>query len=812
MALPKALAAPLLFLLSACLSLAAGLPPAPSPYVMDAIVSRQGDVWIATEGKGLWRLPAGGAAWQREQAPQELAGTSNYYALAEDGSGRIWAGTDNCGFLVHDGKQWARFAREEGMPGERVFSIDASSSAVAVATNGGIAVFGKDGWQVWGRGEGLPDDAAAALAFDAHGRLWAAFSCGGAGVLQHSGKWQLWQAPWYEPGTTARQPFTATGKGLPGNLANALAVDGDVAYYGCTSGLAAKAGNANWSYWRGRDCKEKNARLYQCPLPPGLTDAQQQGCLAEDYVTALLPDGEFLWVGYREKGVQKLRKKDMQPVGDPAVSAFNSAKDARSLWVRRLLKLPNGDLLAATNGGGLRHVAKLAPSAPPALAPLPAPAPAVFTEADLGELHHRLVSGHGEAPRAFFWYDDWRTRGSTRGNWCQRYGTHSAMLCAAASPQNVYLQFSQSNAPGTSISGAMGPHHKKGDALRHWVQAYNDADNPNVLWNPDAGTRTEAEWDDHGEEYPAAMDGPDVWAKVVVPEGSWLLSLYFYNPNGHTRRNGYRDFLVELRCQPGDPGPDDAALPENALSLPVLERTRVYDFAGSGCWKHFILSRPGAYLVRVCRNGSLNAILNGVFLSNRLRSESEERFFRDLAIPEGRKNFQFISAGMVPPNALRLWGSAFFPEKNAGFRLARRCSLVSWYAMQVNASVPRVLTERLRSLLPLWTPKDEADYVKELQVAWRRVQFNYPHARSSFWRPYSPGVVPLTLEELRFAQSQNIDWHEYAPGAAKPPSVPLEELRRMMKNPPSPPPPVDDDILVDDDSDGDIFADDSSDL
>ena len=342
-----------LLLVSASAALhAAEIPASPSPFVMDALCARDGSLWIATEGKGLWMLPPGGAAWQQMTACDSALPTQNYYALAQDAAGRIWAGSDNRGLGVWNGKVWKAYSRMEGMPGERVFSIAVSGNAVAAATNGGVALYreGEAGpWQFFNRAEGMADDACASLCFGEKGVLWAAYSCGGAGYLPAgAAEWKNVSAPW-DFGGGARQPYAPEGKGLPGNLGNAiLAAPGGSVFYACTCGLAsAKRGGKDWSFLRGADSKAKNEGLYKPQIPAGQEEAAKKpGSLPEDYVTALYLDGDSLWLGFREKGVQRLRLRDMAPVDDKDAETFNADKDARHRWVRKFVRLSDGSLLS----------------------------------------------------------------------------------------------------------------------------------------------------------------------------------------------------------------------------------------------------------------------------------------------------------------------------------------------------------------------------------------------------------------------------------------------------------------------------------
>ena len=755
-------------------------------------------IYIGTETSGVFQFDPTGNVWHSvkeidfgalsgdsflcsHEDLNEVKTPAHVYAVAQDCSGNVWAGSAHSGVCIVSGAQSLHLTPQNGLSGERVFDIATSPQCTAVATNGGIDIYHheKQCWYSYSRAEGLPDDAAAALTYDDKGQLWVAFSCGGVGMLPKiSGKWQFWAAPWYVAGTSARHPFTASGTGLPGNLGTAIAAHEDMVYYGCSSGLAYKKGNGQWHYIRGRNCADKNKGLFQTPLPKHLSQEKQQGVLAEDYVTAIFPDGEFIWVGFRQKGVQKLRSDTMQPVDDAVVKQFNKG-ERRSLWVRSFLKCKDGRLFASTYGGGLRFIAQLSPDMQTVkMRDLSFPlAPREPSEEGLASLCRRLDAANEES-EAVYLYDDWLTR----GDWCHRYGNHTAVLCAAAAPSNVMVNFDTVREKKVSVRSAIGWHHRKGDALRHWLDSHNDAANPNVLWNPEAAIRTEAEWDDHGEEYPQTADGPDIWLSVDVPHGKWMLSLYFYSPNGRKARNGYRDYLVEIRKLKQKDHKDrmEEILTPKVYSLPVMARTRVFDFAGSGCWKHFALSQPGSYLVRVCRNGSFNTILNGVFVSDLSKSPDKLHSERNLAIPLPPAPLKNTTTSGLPALPLRLWGVAH-KKLLTNPALARRGLAYAYRSFSSAASVPPYLLERWRFLMRWFTPDEVAAYHDSLLKSWYSVQATYPYARSSQWRPHSPRVVPLSPAELRYAESLHIDWKQYLPHMQNKAQPSLKELRRQFK-------------------------------
>ena len=755
------------------------LPLAPDPYLTAALATADGSVWIATEGKGIYRC-TDGKTWQPMHTKPGYPPTLNAYALAQDGTGAVWVGTDNRGIAVWNGTNWKHIAREHGLAGERIYSIAAHRSQIAVATSGGISLYKNRTWNHHTRADGMADDIASSLSFDAQGNLWAAYACGGIGVLPASGTpvWKNMQAAWtHSPRQTIRQPLTATGTGLPSNLGNAIAAYGPYTYCATTCGIA-RGNGKTWHYRRGRDYEAKNkGSLPPATPPPGTTAPPREQLLLEDYATALYPCEQGLWAGYREQGVQlldpdTLAPKPTQP-GD-----FNKAKDPRAKWVRQFVRLPGGALYAATYGGGIRKIADLPALPAPALTKKQHPAhpylPSIPTEKEIAGMLAKLEKGKPAEDPAFYWHEDWLTR----GNWCDRYGLSAAILCAAAAPENVDIRF-DNTIPPTWITGMIGPQRKKGDYLRHWLHTGHDHANPNVLWNPEAGTRTEAEWDDHGEEYPMSQDGPDVWARISIPEGTHLLSLYFYNPNGHVRRSGYRDYLIELRT--GQPNLAQENIPRLIEQSPVLARTRIFDFAGSGGWKNFIVRGPHTCYLRICRNNSFNTILNGVFLSSMDTPPGTLPFPSAYAMPEKPELPPVhLSAGSrFPDTAMRLWNKTRRPELLApGHRSMARLYALACYRFMGSRSSPALAASWQRALA-LWTPESEKTYNDQINAAWAEIQENHPYARSRQWRPYSPGTVPLSLEQLRYAQRQGIDWKQYRPTFKGTPAPTLEQLKQQ---------------------------------
>lgn len=77
-----------------------------------------------------------------------------------------------------------------------------------------------------------------------------------------------------------------------------------------------------------------------------------------------------------------------------------------------------------------------------------------------------------------------------------------------------------------------------------------------------------------------------------------------------------------------------------------------------------------------------------------------------------------------------------------------------------------------------WTPQEAQKYEEAVLHEWSYIQSLYPYARSSEWRPYSPGVVPLSLKELQYAEAHDIPWEAYRKDSKEKPAITLDELKK----------------------------------
>ncbi|WP_302014611.1 hypothetical protein, partial [uncultured Akkermansia sp.] len=418
------------------------LPACPAPFLMDAVTDTHGNIWVAAEDGGVWKLEAG--KWHAMHREPGFPPTMNCYAVAEDLQGRIWVGTDNQGIAVWNGESWKAYDQLSGLLGERVFAIGVSpvSGLVALATSGGLSLYDPVGktWKSITRAEGLLEDQIEALAFTPKEDLHVAYQCGGVSCASRKDGYRNWrhsQARWYwDRGQRMRQPAERCGTFLPSNLCNAIAVqDERTVWIGTNAGLV-RGTNGKYLFTRGKDFQEKNKGLFggmpkdYRPVESMVIDPVPD-LLPEDYVTALFPSSEGVWVGFRQQGAALLDDRTMKL----KKRVLHTHPNVRARWVRAFVALPDGRLFAATNGGGLLPVGTVgkkqsAGTAVAAGKEHPEPMPyADGNECRRLEQQFRQPDSSVPAPVAYF-HEDW----STQGDWCERYGINYAMLCAMNAP------------------------------------------------------------------------------------------------------------------------------------------------------------------------------------------------------------------------------------------------------------------------------------------------------------------------------------------------------------------------------------------
>lgn len=794
------------------------LPECPYAFVTAAVCSRDGSLWVATEGGGLLKLPQGGIRWEKQKG-NGLPDTVNFLCVAEDRQGRIWAGTDNRGVAVWNGKNWVQYHQSNALLGERVASLAVSpvNGDVAIATSGGLTIYSPatETWQDFTRAEGLPEDQVVSVSFNEKGGLWAAFLTSGIGYASsHAryGDWKLVQTKWYwDEKQRIRQPVDARGKGLPSNLNNAICAAKGGVWVGTVSGLGYGRSASDWKFLRGRDYEKKNGGLwtdrgYRTQKPRKAVSVTDRSLLPEDYITCFHPAPGGMWVGFRESGVCFVRDSSLL-IREVDLGLTGGEKNM--VHATCFVALPNGSLYVGTYGHGLIPVERTAirsPLASGASLPPAHPRPPVISQE--WEINPLLANkGQRTDQKDFiscYWYEDW----ATQGDWCERYGRSYAMLCAMDSAMgDVENTFEQ----GYGCVPWKGPHVKSGDArLKYSVIWSNEPEMRSILYCPESTTRTFALWDDDGENYPRYFDGPDLGAFVEVPEGRHELSLYFYDPRSVVEReygNGFRDYIIEVRKFSLN-FQDDVVMGrmpqeetwfkeylikevENIMELPVLARSRVKSFAGGGVYKNFILNGQGCYYVRIVRNYSTSATLNGIFLSSLDETKAaRERYWstRQTSFWYGDKTpappaLEVKDLKLLPGNLLASWGNSQNMEEQKLPEIfnSRKQGIYAYRRLLTLPGLEK-LKANWRWRLKIWDPGDKEFFLQQMDEAWRGLQDLYPIYRSSEWAGYAPEkTIPFSVAEVKKMHEKNIDWKQYLPNSPAKPERTVEEMKEWLK-------------------------------
>ena len=218
--------------------------------------------------------------------------------------------------------------------------------------------------------------------------------------------------------------------------------------------------------------------------------------------------------------------------------------------------------------------------------------------------------------------DDWTTQGA----WLGRYGKYWGVLFGSILHDDYQWGsgYGEDADKKPSYWIQIGQNHRPGDKVRRWMhwratsrQSSLEIPYPDFRARVARGAtnslndRRQTEADDHGETYPATLDGPDVYASVQVPGGQYVLSLYNTNKDGESIENRNRDYLISVRGQPYVKGRIDEI--EDFDKWPESARARIRDFRG-GVWKKFLVKGPCYLTVKVDRSYSHNVILAAAML------------------------------------------------------------------------------------------------------------------------------------------------------------------------------------------------------
>ena len=221
-----------------------------------------------------------------------------------------------------------------------------------------------------------------------------------------------------------------------------------------------------------------------------------------------------------------------------------------------------------------------------------------------------LAGSQAKPPLAVVLPDD----SHTRGDWTGLYGTHAYILCGMRGRHSLQ------GGKGWPIWFTVATGDPK-EKARGWWSSAPAAGDRSVLLEPDGTTRTQAVFDDHGEVRPLGK-GPGFRLRLRVPEGRFLLSLYFFEVDWIQ----YRGYSIRVL--------DDSADGASESAKPLLVETRVEDFL-RGKYKRFAVLGPQKLLIAIDREMSPNAVLSGIFL-DRLVSPDLALLDKTMAIRDSR--------------------------------------------------------------------------------------------------------------------------------------------------------------------------------
>ncbi len=149
-----------------------------------AIMDRSGDIWLATEDRGLVRLnvESGQVMGMEHQMPE-----TRFLSLALDSRGVLWAGSDGGGLVrinqSNSGQEGGVdvLTTADGLPGNKVRAVYPDpSGGVWIGVDGGAALVRNGEVRALGRSNGLPATDVYALLRDREGAMW--FGTWGGGV------------------------------------------------------------------------------------------------------------------------------------------------------------------------------------------------------------------------------------------------------------------------------------------------------------------------------------------------------------------------------------------------------------------------------------------------------------------------------------------------------------------------------------------------------------------------------------------------------------------------------------------------------
>jgi signal transduction histidine kinase/ligand-binding sensor domain-containing protein len=306
-----------------------------------------GTLWAGSYGGGLVRYLAGEfTAFGTEAGLPTLL----VRALAKSADGKLWVGTEDAGVLLFDGERVVqRLGKAEGLPSNfvRALLISRSGDLWLGTDTGGLSRFKEGRLTSWTVAEGLAGQTVTDLLEDRNGALWIATTRG----LQRLDEDRLIT---YGPAQGLTSDYIySLGEDSDGNLWVGTGGDGLVRYAGGTfSSLGVEDGLPSAFVWDIAEDREGNlwiateAGLARLQAGPFVMWGRKQGLLDDQVRGVVQTRDDSILVG-TPHGLARLS-------GDAIVQPTHPGLADAYIW--SLLETRDGDTWVSIDGVGLARI------------------------------------------------------------------------------------------------------------------------------------------------------------------------------------------------------------------------------------------------------------------------------------------------------------------------------------------------------------------------------------------------------------------------------------------------------------------------
>jgi PAS domain S-box-containing protein len=148
--------------------------PSPGYYITTLHAARDGSLWIATLGSGVYRFANG------RYEKHEPLGATEIFAIIEDRSGALWMGGRGSGLLRLTDGRWTRYDVRDGLADNTIHALcEDASGALWIGTARGLSRLQGDRFNTFTQRDGLTHDTVTALHQDEDDNLWIGTQAGG---------------------------------------------------------------------------------------------------------------------------------------------------------------------------------------------------------------------------------------------------------------------------------------------------------------------------------------------------------------------------------------------------------------------------------------------------------------------------------------------------------------------------------------------------------------------------------------------------------------------------------------------------------